>query len=54
MDYEKMWNELKNKIQEDYQYYKDGSQCSLIESINGEIFCGNFLKKMTKIENQNR
>ena len=50
MDYEKMWNDLKAKIEKDLQFYTDGRMCSAIESSHGMLHCSAMLKEMEALE----
>ena len=39
-----MWEELKAKIEEDLEYYTDGTMCSMMESAHGISNCKSTLK----------
>lgn len=52
MDYEKMWKELKAKIEKDLQFYEDGSMCSMMEAAQGSMHCSSMLSEMKAIENK--
>ena len=52
MNYEKMWKELKAKIEKDLQFYRDGSQCSPIEAPMGVMHCSAVLREMERLENK--
>lgn len=54
MDYEKMWNLLKDSVEKEYNFYLDGTSCSLMESVNGEIFCKSLIEKMKELEKSER
>lgn len=54
MDYEKMWDELKAKVEEDLQYYQHGTDCSMMESSQGQMFCFSVLRYMHDIENKHK
>ena len=53
MDYEKMWKELKAKVEKDLQFYEDGTMCSMMEAAHGSIHCSEMLKEMEAIEQAN-
>ena len=50
MDYEKMWKDLKAKIEKDLQFYEDGTMCSMMEAAQGVMHCSAMLKEMEAIE----
>lgn len=50
MDYEAMWKELKEKITNELEYYKDGRMCSTREQINGILSCETMLNDMRALE----
>ena len=53
MDYKAMWESLRDQLNEDLEFYKDGSQCSILESIEGEVHIKEVLRKMDTLENVN-
>ena len=50
MDYQAMWEELKEEIEKDLEYYANGTMCSTIESIHGALNCEIMLKKIKTLE----
>ena len=50
MNYEKMWKDLKAKIEKDLQFYEDGTMCSMMEAAHGSMHCEAMLKEMEAIE----
>ncbi len=50
MDYQKMWEELKRKIEKDAEYHKSGVMQSMTESLQGEEKCKEILTLMAQIE----
>lgn len=54
MDYKAMWESLRDLLQEDLEFYKDGSQCSMLEAIDGVGHVGYVLNKMDTIESKYR
>ena len=54
MDYQKMWKNLKEKINSDLEYHKLGEMQSMSESINGANKCQEILAYMTEIEEKEK
>lgn len=54
MDYQKMWESLKVKIESDLQYHKSGIMQSMAESIDGENKCKEVLGYMKKLEDEEK
>ena len=52
MDYKAMWEELKEKVYKDLDFYVDGKQCSFSESINGAAKAEGMLRTMAAIESK--
>lgn len=52
MNYEKMWNALKEKVENDLHYYQHGTDCSMMESSQGQTFCFSILSYMHDIEKE--
>ena len=52
MNYKKMWEELKTKVEKDLDFYKSGIACYLMESIHGTANCESILKDMKELENK--
>ena len=50
MDYKAMWEELKEKVYKDLDFYVDGKQCSFAESIHGASKAEDMLHTMAAIE----
>lgn len=50
LEYEKIWNELKNHLEELVEYHKDGKYESVAKSIHCEIQCREILKRMNNLE----
>ena len=50
MDYKAMWEELKAQIKEDLEYYTDGTECSMMEAVNGALNCTAMLITMGELE----
>ena len=50
MDYKTMWEELKQKIESDLEYYEDGRMCSMMEQANGMSNCRMMLNEIEAIE----
>ena len=48
--YKNMWEELKQSILADKEFYDKGVMCSLAEAIHGSSNCKEMLKTMEKIE----
>lgn len=45
-----MWEELKQKIESDLEYYEDGRMCSMMEQANGMSNCRMMLNEIEEIE----
>lgn len=54
MDYQEMWEKLKQKLISDVEYHKSGEMQSIAESIHGESKCKEILQYMTQIEEDER
>lgn len=52
MSYREMWNELRQKIENDLKYHQDGAMQSIAESIHGERKCIEILNYMKEIEDK--
>ena len=52
MDYKAMWEELREKLNADLEFYKDGSQCSFLEAIEGEGHAEDMLRTMDTMESK--
>ena len=50
MDYKAMWEELKERINNDLEYYEDGRFCSIAEQFNGISSCEEMLIRMKSLE----
>lgn len=50
MDYKAMWEELKERINNDLEYYEDGRMCSMAEQFNGISNCEAMIIRMKSLE----
>lgn len=50
MNYQKMWNTLKQQVLLDLNYHQSGEMQSMSEATHGETKCKEFLALMTKLE----
>jgi hypothetical protein len=50
MDYKAMWEELKEKVYKDLDFYVDGKQCFFAESVHGAAQAEDTLHTMAAIE----
>ena len=50
MNYEKAWNRLKNILGSKLEYYKNGTMCSIDESVHGENICRELYSQMNNLE----
>jgi hypothetical protein len=53
MNYEKMWNELKQYIQNEIMLHVVGKGESVAKAINCEVQCRKIYKKMSELEDTN-
>lgn len=53
LNYEKMWKELKDKVNSILEYHKSGIMQSTMEAIEGQANCEQILNIMSKIEYNN-
>lgn len=54
MNYEKMWDKLREKLESELHYYQHGTDCSMMESSQGQVFCFSILNYMNDIENEQK
>lgn len=52
MNYKNMWEQLEKYVDGNIKYYKDGSMCSIQESIQGEKQWGEMKAKMEEIKKE--
>lgn len=52
MDYKAMWEELKNKLGADLDYYVDSRMCSFSASVHGAAQAEDMLRTMAAIESK--
>lgn len=50
MDYKAMWEELKEKVYKDLDFYVDGRGCSWGEAVHGAAHTEDVLRTMAAIE----
>ena len=54
MDYKEMWEKLKEEIIAKKVYHSSGEMQSLSEAIQGEAFCEEILKIISRIEDERK
>ena len=52
MDYKAMWEELKEKVRKDLEFYENGSGCSLGEAVHGATNTKYILHTMYAMESR--